>query len=278
VVGNVNEHGLCIGESTFGGVNILSNQDGAILDYGSLIYLTLQRAKTARQAIEIMVALMDEYGYASEGESFSLADHSGEVWIMEVIGRGTSYGKKGAIWVARRVPSGYVTAHANQARIQTFPRDDPENCLFAHDVVDVAVFYGLFPPDKDPEKFSFSDVYCPMSFQTARLSEARVWSVFSKIVDNSGTFQSKYLDYATGRNISNRMPLWVKPYKSVSLLDLMSLMNSHYEGMDLDASLDVGSGLYSSPYRPRPLEWSYQGDMYHNERTIGVQQMHQVVP
>jgi dipeptidase len=272
VIGNLNEYGLCIGESTFGGIDILSDQDGAILDYGSLIYVTLQRAKTARQAIQIMVTLMDEYGYASEGESFSIADHSGEVWIMEVIGRGTSYGKKGAVWVAQRVPSGYVTAHANQARIQTFPRNDPENCLFSHDVVDVAVFYGLFSPDKDPDEFSFSDVYCPISFQSARLSEARVWSIFSTISDNSGMFQRKYLDYATGRNISNRMPLWVKPNKLLSLLDVMSLMNSHYEGSELDASLDVGSGLYSSPYRPRPLEWSFQGNEYHNERPIGVQQ------
>jgi dipeptidase len=272
VVGNINEYGLCIGESTFGGVEALSKQEGAVIDYGSLIYITLSRSKTARDAIQTMVALMDEYGYASDGESFSIADASGEVWIMEVIGRGTSYGKMGAVWVARKVPAGYVTAHANQARIQTFPRDDPENCLYAEDVVDVAVHYDLFDKNADPTTFSFSDVFCPMSFNTARLSEARVWSAFSQIADDTGDFQSKHLDYAAGRDLTHRMPLWIKPYKKLSLLDLMGVMNSHYEGTELDSSLDVGAGLYSAPYRPRPLEWSYEGKMYHNERTIGVQQ------
>ena len=272
VVGNVNEHGLCIGESTFGGVEVLSSQEGAILDYGSLIYITLQRSKTARKAIHTMVALLDEYGYASEGESFSIADRSGEVWIMEVIGRGTSFGKLGAVWVARRVPPGYVTAHANQARIQTFPRDDPDTCMYSDDVVDVAVHYGLFPPDEDPLTFSFSDVYCPVSTQSARLSEARVWSAFSEIADDTGEFRQQHLDYATGRDISKRMPLWIRPFKKLSLEDLMAIMNSHYEGTELDSSLDVGAGLYNAPYRPRPLAWSYQGKHYHNERTIGVQQ------
>ena len=242
------------------------------MDYGSLIYITLQRSKTAREAIHTMVELMDKYGYASEGESFSIADRAGEVWIMEVIGRGTSYGKVGAVWVARRVPPGYVTAHANQARIRTFPRDDPDHCLYADDVVDVAIHYGLFSVDEDPSIFSFSDIYCPVSFNTARLSEARVWSVFSAIADDSGNFQQQYLDYATGRDISNRMPLWIQPYKKLSLMDLMAVMNSHYEGTELDSSVDVGAGLYNAPYRPRPLEWSYKGETYHNERTIGVQQ------
>mmetsp|Transcript_13572 Transcript_13572/g.15089 ORF Transcript_13572/g.15089 Transcript_13572/m.15089 type:complete len:571 (-) Transcript_13572:2-1714(-) len=272
VIGNINEYGLCIGESTFGGVEILSKQKDAILDYGSLIYITLQRCKTAREAIHTMVKLMDEYGYASEGESFSLADRKGEVWIMEVISRGRSYGKKGAVWVARRVPPGYVTAHANQARIRTFPRNDTDNCLYADDVVDVAVHYGLFSNSSDPNNFSFSDVYSPVTSQTARLSEARVWSIFSAIVDDSGHFQDKYLDYASGYNVTHRMPLWIKPYKKLSLLDLMGLMNSHYEGTELDSSKDVGAGLYSTPYRPRPLEWEYEENKYHNERTIGVQQ------
>jgi dipeptidase len=272
VVGNVNEFGLCIGESTFGGVEILSRQDGAALDYGSLIWITLQRSKTAREAIHTMVELMDEYGYASEGESFSIADAAGEVWYMEVIGRGNDYGKLGAVWVARRVPDGYVSAHANHARIQTFPRNDPDNCLYAEDVVDVATFYGLFDKDQDPETFSFSDVYAPLSFNKARLSEARVWSIFSAVADDTGDFQHKYLDYASGRNLTHRMPLWIKPCKKLSLLDVMDAMNSHYEGTQLDSSLDVGAGLYSAPYRPRPLEWKFQDQMYHNERTIGVQQ------
>jgi len=272
VVGNVNEYGLCIGESTFGGVAALSKQQGAVLDYGSLIYITLQRTKTAREAIHTMVALMDEYGYASEGESFSIADATGEVWIMEVIGRGTSYGAMGAVWVARRVPDGHVTAHANQARIQTFPRDDPENCLYAEDVVDVAIHYGFFDKDDDPTTFSFSDVYCPVSFNAARFAEARVWSAFSQMADDAGDFEKKHLEYATGRDLTHRMPLWIKPYKKLSLMDLMGVMNSHFEGTELDSSLDVGAGLYSAPYRPRPLEWSHQDETYHNERTIGVQQ------
>lgn len=191
---------------------------------------------------------------------------------MEVIGRGTSYGKMGAVWVARRVPAGYVTAHANQARIQTFPRDDPENCMYAGDVVDVAVHYGLFEKDADPTTFSFSDIYCPVSSSAARLSEARVWSAFSQIADDTGDFEKQHLEYAAGRDLTQRMPLWIRPYKKLSLLDLMGLMNSHYEGTELDSSLDVGAGLYGTPYRPRPLQWSYQEKSYHNERTIGVQQ------
>jgi len=272
VIGNTNQYGLCIGESTFGGVEILSKQDGAVLDYGSLIYITLQRSKTALEAIHTMVQLMDNYGYASEGESFSIADRSGDVWIMEVIGRGTSYGRKGAVWVARRVPNGYVTAHANQARIRTFPRDDSKNCLFADDIVDVAIYYGLFSSESNPLDFSFSDVYCPVSFQTARLSEGRVWSAFGAIADNSGEFRENFLDYASGGNLTHRMPLWVKPYKKLSLTGLMEIMNSHYEGTELDSSEDVGAGLYNVPYRPRPLEWKHEEESYHNERTIGVQQ------
>jgi len=271
VVGNVNEFGLCIGESTFGGLELFAKQLGAVVDYGSLIYITLQRAKTAREAISIMVALMDEYGYASEGESFSIADHLGEVWIMEVIGRGDT-GRKGAVWVARRVPHGYVTAHANQARITTFPRDDPNNCLYADDVVDLAIHAGLFPVDADENEFSFSDIYNPVSFTGARMSEARVWSIFSRIADEDGTFQNEFVDYAAGRNLTHRMPLWIKPYKKLQLVDLMGVMSNHYEDSELDASLDVGAGFYKDPYRPRPLLWKHKDSMYHNERTVGTQQ------
>lgn len=271
MVGNVNEYGLCIGESTFGGLELLSKQTGAIVDYGSLIWITLQRAKTAREAISIMVELMDEYGYASEGESFSIADHSGEVWIMEVIGRGNT-GRLGAVWVARRIPDGYITSHANQARNTTFPQDDPENCLYADDVVDLAIQTGLFPADADENDFSFSDVYAPVSFGTARLSEARVWSIFSRIADEDGSFEMEYLDYATGRNIAQRMPLWIKPYKKLSLLDLMTVMSNHYELSELDASTDVGAGFNGNPYRPRPLIWNYNDKTYHNERTVATQQ------
>jgi len=279
VVGNSNEFGLVIGESTFGGVKELEmNQPGAIIDYGSLIYLTLQRSKTVQEAIRVMVDLMDTYGYYSAGESFSLMDSSGDVWMMEVIGRGDSYPgldgkpKKGAVWVAQRIPDGMVAAHANQARITTFSRDDPENCLFAPDVVDVAVHYGLYPKEADPLKFSFSDVYNPVNFIGARQGEARVWSIFSGVTDLDGEFQHQYQLYATGQNLTRRMPLYVKPIHKLSLRRVMHLMTSHYEDTVMDSAKDVGSGLFGSPYRPRPLVWTIDGDenktMYHNERSV----------
>jgi len=274
VVGNSNEHGLVIGESTFGGVPALAwNQTGSIIDYGSLIYITLMRAKTAREAIQIMSDLMDTYGYHSGGESFSLADRSGEVWMMEVIGRGSDYGKLGAVWVAQRIPDGYVTAHANQARITTFDRNDPENCLYAEDVIDVAVHYGLYSDSADPGDFSFSDVFNPVHFLSARQSEARVWSIFSHIADADGTFERTWEKYATGESTKERMPLYIQTYKKLSAKDVMHLMASHYEGTALDSSRDVGAGLFESPYRPRPLVWSYENHhnettLYHNERSI----------
>jgi dipeptidase len=187
---------------------------------------------------------------------------------MEVIGRGPTYPKKGAVWVARRIPDGMVTAHANQARITTFPRDDPANCLFADDVVDVAVHYGLYSEHADPIEFSFSDVYDPVGFTNARFSEARVWSIFSQIATADRSFQIQYQDYAAGRNVTNRMPLFVEPYKKLSVLDVMNLMNSHYEGTELDGSVDVGSGLFADVHRPRPLTWEYQGKIYFNERMV----------
>jgi dipeptidase len=268
VVGNGNEYGLVIGESTFGGVQELAHQPGAIIDYGSLIYLTLQRSKTARDAIKTMNHLMDTYGYASQGESLSIADATGEVWIMEIIGRGDTYGKLGAVWVAFRIPDGYISAHANQARITTFPRDEADFCMYASDVVDVAVHYGLYPKEKDPKDFSFSDTYDPVGFSNARFSEARVWSIFSSLADTDGAFQLHYQEYASGRDVSKRMPLFIKPYKKLSVLDVMNVMNSHYEGTELDSSKDVGAGSFESPYRPRPLEWEYKGTKYHNERSI----------
>lgn len=270
VVGNCNEHGLCIGESTFGGVGVLQEQKDAILDYGSLIWVTLQRSKSAREAIKTIESLMDTYGYASEGESFSILDQSGEVWLMDIVGRGNDYDRIGAVWVARRIPDGMVSAHANQARITTFPRNDPDNCMYADDVVDLAVHYGLYSKDADPVDFSFSDVYCPMTFLQARLSEARVWSVFSAIADRDHSFEREYLDYASGRNITHRMPLWIKPHEKLSLRDVIDVMASHYEGTDLDSSQDVGAGLYDSPYRPRPLEWQHKDKTYHIERSIAV--------
>ena len=278
VVGNTNERGLVIAETTYGGAPILGSryQPDGVLDYGSLIYVALQRSRTARDAIGTMTSLLDEHGYASSGESFSLADASGEVWILEVIGRGGT-GRRGAAWVARRVPDGAVSAHANQARITTFPRDDPENCLYSDDVVDLAVSVGLYnrtSGSRDNEEdadFSFSDVYDPVTFLGARACEARVWSVFRAISDDP-SFGDRYANYAAGRNLTNRMPLWITPKKVLDLSDVAELMSSHYESSPLAFDSDVGAGAHSAPYRPRPLEWKYGDGTYVNERAVATQQ------
>lgn len=275
VVGNTNEYGLVIAETTFGGIEILANpknQPDAVIDYGSLIYITLQRSKNAKEAIKTMVDLIDTYGYASEGESFSIADKHGEVWMMEVIGRGK--GKVGAVWVAMKIPDGMIAGHSNQARITTFPRNDSENCLYSHDVVSLAKEIGIYqsaPDDPDDLKFSFSDIYDPITFMGARASEARTWSIFSSLAEDD-SFQSKYEYYAMGKEPNNRMPLWIKPKQKLSLNDIRFVMSNHYEGTVLASNNDVGAGLYDAPYRPRPLHWSYGGESYHNERSVATQQ------
>lgn len=194
VVGNMNEYQVAIGETTFGGREELTDTTG-IIDYGSLIYIALQRSKTAREAIKIMTDLVAKYGYYSSGESFSIADPN-EVWIMEMSGKGP--GNKGAVWVAVRIPDGYISGHANQARIQTFPLNDPENCLYSPDVISFAKSKGYYSgADKD---FSFSDTYNPVDFGGARFCDARVWSGFNKFCDGMG----KYTDYAMGKNLQDR--------------------------------------------------------------------------
>jgi dipeptidase len=275
VVGNTNEYGLVIAETTFGGIEALANpqnQPEAKIDYGSLIYITLQRAKTAKEAIHTMANLLDTYGYASEGESFSIADRHGDVWIMEVIGRGK--GKVGAVWVARKVPDGMISGHSNQARITVFPRDDADNCLYSHDVIDLAKEIGIYktPPD-DPNdlKFSFSDVYDPVGFMGARASDARTWAIFSALSEDD-SFEKTYEAYAMGKDNKNRMPLWIKPKKLLSLDDIRNVMGNHYEGTALANGDDVGAGMYGTPYRPRPLTWSYDKKSYHNERSVATQQ------
>ncbi len=262
VVGLMNEHQLAIGETTYGGHPELVDSTG-IIDYGSLMFLALQRAKTAREAIQVMSDLVAEYGYYSLGESFSIADKN-EVWIMDLIGKGP--GNTGAVWVARRIPDGYVSAHANQARITTFPLDDPENCIYAEDVISFAREQGYF--DGKEKDFSFSDTYAPVSFGGARFCEARVWSFFSKITGG----MEQYLDYAKGENLENRMPLWVKPSTKLAAHDLMNYMRDHYEGTPLDMTQDVGAGLYRMPYRWRPLTWSVGDVTYCNERATATQQ------
>jgi len=285
VVGNMNEHQLAIGETTYTGLVSQIDTTG-IIDYGSLIYITLQRAKNAREAINVISDLVSEYGYGSSGESFSIADPN-EVWIFEIIGKGP--GKKGAVWVARRIPDGYVCGHANQARIQTFPLatgkknsisinskdlkriyDPLVECIYAFDVIEVARTNKLFT-GKD-EEFSFSDTYAPLTFSAARFSEMRVWSFF-KSVNNE---MDQYIDYVSGHNLSKRMPLWIKPNRKLSNYDMMNFMRDHLEGTQFDMRKDIGAGPFGSPYRWRPLTWKVSDDAnaheYLNERATATQQ------
>ena len=261
-LGNSNEHSLFITETTFGGRPELEDPKGGI-DYGSLIYITLQRAKTAREAIDIIVELANTYGYCSSGESFSLIDQN-EAWIMELIGKGPE--DKGIVWVARRIPDGYVCAHANQARITTFPWDDPENCLYALDVADVARKFGWF--EGENKDFSFADAYAPLDFGAMRGCEARVWSFFRMVADD----MDQYEDYAMGHNKENRMPLWVMPREKVSPKMLMDAMRDHYEGTKMDMTTDIGAGGEGCPYRWRPMYFEVDGVEYCNERATATQQ------
>ena len=269
-VGNMNEHSLIIAETTYGGREELQDKTG-LIDYGSLIYVTLQRAKTAREAIKTIAELANIYGYASSGESFSIADTE-EVWIMELIGKGfKDDGKggnknKGIVWVARRVPDGYVSAHANQARITTFPKNDPENCLYAKDVIKFAREMGYF--DGKDEDFSFSDAYAPANFGALRGCEARVWSFFRTVADD----MDQYVDYAMGHNPANKMPLWVKPRTKVSPKVVFDCMRDHYEGTPMDMTADLGAGGNNCPYRWRPMGFEVDGKKYVNERATATQQ------
>jgi len=295
VTGNMNEWQVAIGETTYGGRSELSKQPGAIMDYGSLMFVTLQRAKSAREAIRILGELMAEYGYASSGESFSISDPD-EVWIMELIGKGE--GEKGAVWVARLVPDGYICAHANQARITTFPLadgktsitfadkdkifDESITCVYAPDVISFARDKGYFDgKDKD---FSFSDVYAPVDFGGARFCEVRVWAMFREVHSD----MEQYIDYVKGhvkhedkfadgsKNpngfASNRMPLWIKPERKISVHDMMNFMRNHLEGTELDMTKDIGAGPFGNPYRWRPLTWQVDGVTYCNERATATQQ------
>jgi dipeptidase len=264
VVGNMNENQVAIGETTFGGRPDLQAQPSAKVDYGSMMYIALQRSKTAREAIKVMTSLVAEYGYFSEGESFSISDPN-EVWIMEMIGKGKD--AKGALWVARRIPDGYVSGHANQARITTFPLNDPENCLYSPDVITFARAKGWFN-GKDAD-FSFSDTYNPVDFSGVRFCDARVWAMFNRV---NPTLMAKYLDYAQGANLTNRMPLWIKPDHKIDVHQVMDIMRDHFEGTPLDMTKDIGAGPYACPYRWRPLTFKVDGKEYLNERATSTQQ------
>lgn len=264
VVGQINEFQVSIMETTFGGRPELTDPKGGI-DYVSLMRLGLQRAKTARQAIKVMTDLVAEYGYASEGESFSIADKN-EIWIMEMIGKGPDC--KGAVWVAVRIPDDCIAAHANQSRIHQFDRKDTKNVLYSKDVISFAREKGYFRGnDAD---FSFSAAYAPADFGTQRYCDARVWSFFNRYVED----MERYIDFVDGRHIgqSEVMPLYFKPKQKLSRQNVFSAMRDHYEGTPFDITKDAGSGIYGAPYRPTPLSWEYKGKQYFNERPISTQQ------
>lgn len=261
VIGNMNEFQVTIGETTFGGRPELVDTTG-IIDYGSLIYIGLQRSRTAREAIKIMTDLVQEYGYYSSGESFTIADPN-EIWIMEMIGKGP--GIRGAVWVAVRVPDDCISAHANQARIHQFNMSDKENCLYSPDVVSFAREKGFFNGvNKD---FSFSAAYAPLDFGARRFCEARVWSFFNRFTDQGASF----LPYIEGKS-DTPMPLFMKATRKLSVQDVKEAMRDHYEGTPLDITNDFGAGPYKTPYRLSPLTFKVGDQEYFNERPISTQQ------
>ncbi len=261
VNGNMNEYQVTIGETTFGGREELVDTTARI-DYGSLIYIALQRSKTARGAIRLMTELVERYGYYSEGESFTVADPN-EAWVFEMIGKGPDY--KGAVWVAVRIPDDCISAHANQARIRQFPLDDPENCIYSPDVISFARQQGYYNgTNKD---FSFADTYAPLTFSALRACDARVWSFFRKFKSN----MDNYLPYLQGK-IHNPIPLYIKPERKISAQMLKNAMRDHFEGTPFDLTKDIGSGPFHSPYRWRPMEWVIDSLTYINERAVATQQ------
>jgi len=261
VIGNMNERQVCIGETTFTGREELIDTTG-IIDYGSLIYIALQRSASAREAIDVMTSLVAEYGYYSSGESFSVVDKN-EVWILEMIGKGP--GRKGAVWVAVKIPDDCIAAHANQSRIHQFPLKDPANCLYSPDVITFAREKGYYQ-GKDAD-FSFAKAYNPLDFGGLRYCEARVWAYYNRYC----TQAAGWLEYVLGHD-PNPMPLYVKPDRKISVKDLMEMMRDHYEGTPLDPTQDVGAGQFHSPYRFSPLEWQLDSVKYCFERPISTQQ------
>lgn len=292
VIGYINEHQVALGETTFGGRTELIDPTG-IIDYGSLMFLALERSTSAREAIKIMADLVEEYGYGSDGETFSISD-ANEVWYMEITGKGYTpvYDKKtgdtvnadrGAVWVAIRIPDGYVSGHANAARITTFPlRDgkksitdkdwkrlynDDVEVIYKHDIIDFARRKGYFT-GKD-QAFDFSAAFAPVDFSAARICDMRVWAIFNEINDD----MDQYLDYVTGKDLTaERLPLYVKPNRKISLNDMMSFMRNYFQGTEYDKSQDIGGDPFGSPYRWTPLYWEYEGKQYFHERTTVTQQ------
>ncbi|MDD7564466.1 MAG: C69 family dipeptidase [Alloprevotella sp.] len=264
VMGNINEHQVAITETTFGGREELVDTAG-IIDYVSLMAIALQRSKTAREAIAVMTSLVQEYGYASSGESFSIADPN-EVWILEMIGKGS--GRRGTVWVAVRIPDDCIAVHANQSRIHKFDLKDKRNVLYSKDVISFARERGYFN-GKDAD-FSFSAAYAPADFGSQRYCDARAWSFFNRWVDG----MDRYLDFVDGKHIGTAevMPLYFKPNRPVTLKELMMSNRDHYEGTPFDITHDAGAGIYEAPYRPTPLSFEVDGKTYFNERPISTQQ------
>ena len=263
VIGNINEYQLTIAETTFGGRPEMVDTTG-VLDYGSLIYVALQRAKTAREAIKVMTTLAETYGYCSEGETFSICDPN-EAWIMEMMGKGP--GSKGVVWVAVRIPDNAVCAHANQSRIRTFDQKDKKNVMFSDDCISFAREKGWFS-GKD-EDFSFCETYAYPDFSGRRFCEARVWSFFNHFSPD----MDRYLPYAEGKvKDAEPMPLWIVPDKKVTLQDVRDCMRDHYEGTPFALDADPGQGLWGMPYRPTPLTYKVDGREYFNERPTSTQQ------
>jgi dipeptidase len=291
VIGFMNEHQVAIGETTFDGRPELFDSTG-VVDYGSLMFLALQRSRTAREAIKVIAELVENYGYGSTGESFSIGDPN-EVWIMEIIGKGTRMernkksGKmenvqKGAVWVAVRIPDGYISAHANHARITRFQLEDGKSSIssksfhlldqpgieviYAADVITFAREKGYY--SGSDLNFSFSDTYAPPTFDAARFCELRVWAAFNRV--NSA--MSSYLDYAAGDITKERMPLYIKPDRKLTPRDLMAFKRDYLQETPYDMSKDAGAGPFGSPYRWRPLTWKYNDQEYFNERVTVTQQ------
>jgi len=262
VVGQMNEKQVSITETTFGGREVLYETEG-IIDYGSLIYIALERSATAREALKTMTSLVDKYGYCSEGESFSVCDKN-EAWILEMIGKGK--GEKGAVWVAVRIPDDCVSAHANQSRITKFSQYKSSDVMYSKDVIQFARSKGWFT-GKDAD-FSFREAYAPNDFGAVRYCETRVWSVFNRFCDG----MDKYVEYAKGNDLKSEMPLFMQPNRKISVQDVMNGMRDHYEGTPFDIQNALGAGPYNMPYRPTPLSYKVDGKEYFNERPISTQQ------
>ena len=263
VIGNINEYQVTIGETTYGGREEMVDSTG-ILDYGSLIYIALQRSKTAREAIGVMTSLVETYGYNSEGETFTICD-ANEAWIMEMMGMGP--GSKSAVWVAMRIPDNAICAHANQSRITKFNMKDKKNVLYSKEVIKYARRQGWFT-GKDAD-FSWNEVYAKPDFSGRRFCEARVWSFFNHFSND----MERYLPYAMGKEAYEEpMPLWIVPNHKVSVKEVMECMRDHYEGTPFALDGDIGGGIWEMPYRPTPLTYEVDGKKYFNERPTSTQQ------